>query len=116
MLVRLTGIKDTSIATRVKRHLVQCGVAQLPTLESVAQSLNMTSRTLRRKLKEEDVSFQRLKDQLRQDTAIRLLLDESLSIADISLLTGFTEQAAFCRAFKSWTGVPPSSYHTAQTR
>ncbi|WP_136679355.1 AraC family transcriptional regulator [Neptunomonas sp. XY-337] len=108
--------QDTSIATRVKRHLVQCGVAQLPTLESVAQSLNMTSRTLRRKLKEEDVSFQRLKDQLRQDTAIRLLLDESLSIADISLLTGFTEQAAFCRAFKSWTGVPPSSYHTAQTR
>jgi len=74
--------------------------------------LNMTSRTLRRKLKEEGESYQQIKDRVRCDIAIRLLTEESLTVAETGELIGFTEQAAFCRAFKSWTGVPPSAYQT----
>lgn len=102
--------QDSSLHSQVRRFLVKQGLEQLPTLEQVAKSLHMTARTLRRKLKDEGVSYQQIKDRLRCDTAIRLLTEESLSIADISHLTGFTEQAAFCRAFKSWTGVAPSAY------
>ena len=107
--------EDHSLHSQVKRLLYRKGLEFLPTLDQVADALCMTTRTLRRKLKEEGVSYQQIKDRLRCDTAIRLLTEESLSIAEISTLTGFTEQAAFCRAFKGWTGVAPSAYSTVST-
>lgn len=108
-ILRRVG-QDSSLHSQVRRILLKQGLEQLPTLERIAELLHMTARTLRRKLKDEGVSYQQIKDRLRCDTAIRLLTEESLSIADISQLIGFTEQAAFCRAFKNWTGVAPSAY------
>ncbi|WP_028468616.1 AraC family transcriptional regulator [Neptunomonas japonica] len=108
-ILRRVG-QDSSLHSQVRRLLLKQGLEQLPTLEKIAELLHMTARTLRRKLKDEGVSYQQIKDRLRCDTAIRLLTEESLSIADISQLIGFTEQAAFCRAFKNWTGVAPSVY------
>ncbi|SIT01455.1 AraC family transcriptional regulator [Neptunomonas antarctica] len=110
-ILRRVG-QDSSLHSQVRRLLFKQGLEHLPTLEQIADSMHMTARTLRRKLKDEGVSYQQIKDRLRCDTAIRLLTEESLSIADISLLIGFTEQAAFCRAFKNWTGVAPSVYST----
>jgi AraC-like DNA-binding protein len=108
-ILRRVG-QDSSLHSQVRRLLLKQGLEQLPTLEQIAEFLHMTARTLRRKLKDEGVSYQQIKDRLRCDTAIRLLTEESLSIADISQRIGFTEQAAFCRAFKNWTGVAPSAY------
>lgn len=79
-------------------------------LESVAANLNMTSRTLRRKLIAEGSRFQQLKDNTRRDKAINLFEQDHLTIAEIGLAVGFTELAAFSRAFKQWTGVSPSTY------
>lgn len=101
---------DNSLSSLVRRLILHKGLEQPPTLEEVACCLHMTSRTLRRKLKEEGISFQQIKDKVRSDVAIRLLTEESLSIAETSVLVGFTEQASFCRAFKGWTGMSPSLY------
>jgi AraC-like DNA-binding protein len=79
-------------------------------LESVAISLNMTSRTLRRKLTAEGSRFQKIKDNLRRDRAINLLADKRISISDVASGVGFTEAAAFIRAFKQWTGLSPGAY------
>ncbi len=79
-------------------------------IDDVAEQLNMTSRTLRRKLTEEGNSFQQLKDNLRRDQAINLFQQRNLTIAEIALKLGFTEAATFSRAFKQWTGVSPSTY------
>ncbi len=79
-------------------------------IEKVANTLNMTSRTLRRKLTKEGSSFQQLKDNARRDQAINLFEQHNLTIAEIGLRVGFNEAATFSRAFKQWTGVPPSSY------
>ncbi|MCO4759638.1 MAG: AraC family transcriptional regulator [Oceanospirillaceae bacterium] len=105
---------DHSLSTQVRRQILKQGLEQPPTLEEIANQLHMTSRTLRRKLKDESASFQQIKDQVRCDMAIRLLTEESLSVAETSQLVGFTEQAAFCRAFKNWTGVSPSLYMSNQ--
>ena len=104
--------ENNSLSIQVQRLILNKGLSQAPTLEEVACCLNMTSRTLRRKLKEEGESYQQIKDRVRCDIAIRLLTEESLTVAETGELIGFTEQAAFCRAFKSWTGVPPSAYQT----
>jgi AraC-like DNA-binding protein len=79
-------------------------------LEMVAAKLNLTARTLRRKLMAEGSRFQQLKDNVRRDRAISLFEQSNLSIAQISLAVGFTELATFSRAFKHWTGVSPSTY------
>jgi len=79
-------------------------------LGSVASTLNMSARTLRRKLIAEGCRFQQLKDNMRRDKAINLLEQAELTIAQIGLAIGFTELATFSRAFKHWTGVSPSTY------
>lgn len=79
-------------------------------LENVAAMLNMTSRTLRRKLIAEGSRFQQLKDNTKRDQAIKLLEQANLTIAQIGLAVGFTEPASFSRAFKHWTGVSPKTY------
>ena len=83
-------------------------------LETVAAKLNMTSRTLRRKLIAEGSRFQQLKDNVKRDKAISLFEQPNLTLGDISLALGFTEPATFSRAFKHWTGVSPSTYRNCR--
>jgi AraC-like DNA-binding protein len=83
-------------------------------MESVAHQLNMTVRTLRRKLDDEGTGFQDIKDELRRDTALHLLNQSSLSIQSISQQLGFSETAAFTRSFKKWTGQTPRAFRTGQ--
>ena len=83
---------------------------EVANLESVAASLHMTSRTLRRKLTAEGSRFQKIKDHLRRDQAINLLGNNRISIAEVGRDVGFTESAAFIRAFKQWTGLSPGAY------
>lgn len=79
-------------------------------MEEIAQQLHLTTRTLRRKLADEGTHFQALKDEVRRDAAIHYLSQPALPISQISRLLGFSEPAAFTRAFKQWTGVPPGIY------
>ncbi len=79
-------------------------------MDEMAKRLNMTTRTLRRKLSEEGVSFQQLKDGLRRDQAITLLADSQMTIGEIGQVIGYTEPAAFSRAFRQWTGLSPLRY------
>ncbi|MGB1092192.1 MAG: AraC family transcriptional regulator [Oceanobacter sp.] len=84
-------------------------------METIASQLHMTSRTLRRKLSSEHASFQSLKDKVRIDQAIQLLSQPDLTLAEISQTLGFSDPAAFSRAFKNWTGTAPSQYRLKAT-
>lgn len=79
-------------------------------MAQAADSLYITTRTLRRKLACEGTSFQALKDDVRRDAAIHYLSQPDLPVSQISRLLGFSEPAAFTRAFKQWTGVSPAGY------
>lgn len=79
-------------------------------LSLVADDLNLTQRTLQRKLSEANTSFQQVMDRTRQDLAKGYLGQRSLGLADIAFLLGFQNQSAFNHAFKEWTGSSPGSY------
>jgi len=79
-------------------------------LGDAAAALNLTPRTLIRRLESDGTSFQAIKDGLRRDIAIRHLSVGSKSIEAISQDLGFASAANFHRAFKRWTNVTPASY------
>lgn len=76
----------------------------------VAHELNQSVRTLQRRLDDRGVTWKALLDRTREQLAIKYLGDHSLSIGDITLLLGFSEQSAFNHAFQRWTGTTPARY------
>lgn len=95
---------------RVLDYLERTPEIAAANMEEVAAEMHMTSRTLRRKLDDEGTSFQELKDGIRRDAAIHYLSQPAMPISQISRQLGFSEPAAFTRAFKQWTGVSPGLY------
>lgn len=105
---------DDSYTTRIRLLIEAVPEEGFPDFEIVAARLNMTTQTLRRKLKKEGSSYQTIKDLIRRDIAIYLLTQLELPISDIAQRVGFTEPGAFIRAFKSWTGVTPGDYRRTE--
>lgn len=100
---------DDLFSARVRRHLQQTQPAW-PDLAATADALHMSSPTLQRRLASEGASFQALKDELRRDVAIVRLNTSSVRLAALAYELGFTDSAAFQRAFKGWTGSAPGAY------
>jgi len=82
---------------------------------AMAEQLHMSRRTLQRKLAEADLTYQKLVDDTRRDLAMRHLEDPRLSITDVTFLLGFSQQSAFTRAFRRWTGASPSAYRAQRS-
>lgn len=78
-----------------------------PSVEKIAHELSVSTRTLQRKLAEASVTYQSLLDEVRHETALRLLRAPELDIAEVAFLLGFEELNSFTRAFRSWEGTTP---------
>jgi AraC-like DNA-binding protein len=81
-----------------------------PRLENIALTLNMTPRTLQRKLQDENTSYRELSDSIRYELASTLLKHKQLTISEIAYKLGFAELKAFRKAFKQWSGQTPAAY------
>jgi AraC-like DNA-binding protein len=79
-------------------------------LEAVARELKVGSRTLQRRLADEGRTFRAVVEQARHELAKQYLADRGQSLAQVALLLGFSEQAAFHRAFVRWTGMTPGQF------
>jgi AraC-like DNA-binding protein len=75
--------------------------------DEIARELNMSSKTLERRLAERDTTFSALLDEIRSTIAKRYLRETDSRLDQIAYLTGFSEPAALVRAFKRWTGTTP---------
>jgi len=93
LLAKLPSATDAS--ARVRQALAEA----LPTgrfdLPSVAKRLGLSARTLQRRLRDEQTSFEALIDEVRKELALRYLLDARLGIEEAALLLGFSESRAF---------------------
>lgn len=83
---------------------------RIPDLNQLSKIVNMSERTLRRRLIDEGTSYKKLSADLKQKKAIDLLTSTSYSIEQISLILGYGDLPSFNRAFKSWTGLNPGYY------
>ena len=78
-------------------------------IDRIASELGCSRQTLYRRLKEEGVTYEQLLDALRHRLALRYLEREGLGVKQVSYRLGFSDPAAFSRAFKRWTGRSPGS-------
>jgi AraC-like DNA-binding protein len=82
----------------------------IPSVIQIAEYLGMSARTLKRRLSEKGHTFRDLVQKIQRDTSIDLLRNSTQSMGEIAFQTGFSEQSAFNRAFKRWTGQSPVDY------
>jgi AraC-like DNA-binding protein len=99
-----------ALGLEVRRALMSRLARGESDIELVARDLAMSSRTLQRRLASAGLSYQDLLDSVRRDTAERSIADSALSIGEVAYLVGYSEPAAFHRAFKRWTGVTPQAF------
>jgi AraC-like DNA-binding protein len=104
----LAGLDDNNIAQRVKGAIIDWLPSGGISNEKVAQKLNMSTRTLQRRLKTAHTTFRSLLDEVRQELAENYIQDSTISLMEISFVLGYSEYSSFSRAYKSWTGISPS--------
>ncbi len=82
-------------------------------VEGVAAELNMSRHTLYKKLKEENLTFAGLLEDVRREQALSYLRDRNRPLSEVAELLGFSELSAFSRAFKRWMGKTPAEFRAA---
>ncbi|WP_170509553.1 helix-turn-helix domain-containing protein [Ruegeria arenilitoris] len=108
LLSERTGGKLT-LRARVEGLLTTALPARILAADEVAASLGMSPRTFARRLKEDDLTFRSIVDDLRCDLAKTFFKDD-MAISEIAFALGYADQAAFSTAFKRWTGLAPREY------
>lgn len=94
----------------VRRTIQDRLTGHRPSIEVVAQTLHMSSRTVQRRLQEAGYSFQRVLDEARHQMARYYLSNSVLELNEAAYLLGFEDPNSFGRAFRSWEGIPPSDW------
>ena len=108
LLAELPDIDDFEQA--VRRCIAYVAREGEASLERVADELHTSPRTLRRRLDDLDKPFRTLRDDTLRRMAESHLADPRLTLPEIALLLGYSEQSAFTRAFTRWTGVSPGNW------
>ena len=102
--------RPASVGEAVKRLLGTDFSKGMPGFSDIAARLHLSESSLRRRLLDEETSFQVLKDELRCDLAKHYLSDSEVKLGDIAERLGFTEPSSFGRSFRQWTGMTPSAW------
>lgn len=99
----------SGLAGQVRDRLLSTP-GRLADMEQVASELQLSSRTLRRRLEQQGSSFRQLQEEVRQALAEELLATGGLSQEEIAERLGYSEVSNFVHAFRRWKGLPPGQY------
>jgi AraC-like DNA-binding protein len=103
----LADLEDDDTLTERTLQLLRKLEGHYPQMPQVAHMLNCSPRTYRRRLDDEDTSFQQLLDQVRTEHATHYLQTTRLPLASIAFMIGFNDVSNFRRAYIRWTGQTP---------
>lgn len=107
----LEGIGDEETLEGQAKDAVARSLSEgMPKMADVARGLGMSARSFHRRLAEHGLSFQTLAETTRREISMGMLREDRHSLSEIAFLAGFSEQSAFTRAFKRWTGRTPAQF------
>lgn len=103
---------EADFVQQVRRLMAQQLRGQRITLAGIASDLHVSERTLHRRLQESGTNFRDLWENTRQHLAEEYLRDRRLTLTEVAGLLGFSEQSAFTRSFRRWTGQGPKAWRS----
>ena len=103
-------ISAIKIASDVETLIQDALPSGIPSVIQIGTHMGMSSRTLTRRLSERGLTFRDLVKQTQEKISKDLLKNSSNTVSEIAFQTGFSEQSAFSRAFKRWTGQSPVEF------
>jgi AraC-like DNA-binding protein len=107
-LLRKLGKAD-QLTEEIRRVIVE-SMGRFPKADEVAAKLNISPRTLFRRLQRQGTTYLALLDEVRTELSMEYLEETNLSVDQISELIGFAETTTFRQTFKKWTGISPSDF------
>jgi len=110
MIEYLGKLDRDNIIDRVAAVMIDMLPSGGITDEKIAENLNMSERSLQRRLKEAGTTFRTILERVRKDLASTYVHDPEIELVGVAVLLGFSDQSAFSRAFKRWTGNTPSEF------
>lgn len=94
------------------RHLILSYPREFSTMQQCAQQMNISLRTLQRRLANEGASYQNILDNARYKLAKSYLKDTKMTVEQISVLLGYSDPGNFSHAFKRWSDCSPKAWRT----
>ena len=113
LALTMADLDRSEIVGRARQAIQQLLPSGGVTEAKVAALVEMTPRTLHRRLSEEGLTFRTLLQNVRMALARRYLGDDQYEVTEIAFMLGYADTSAFSRAFRSWFGTSPSAYRTA---
>lgn len=101
-------------ASRLRRVLAPRVAGGDTSIQTIAREIATTPRTLQRRLAALGTTYQEVLDGVRREASRNYLSDSALSVGEVGYLLGYSEPAAFHRAFKRWTGSTPLEFRRAR--
>jgi AraC-like DNA-binding protein len=103
--------KDQNPIVEQSKQFVADSIAYgVPGIDDLAGKFCISTRTLQRQLDASGKTYKQLVDDVRTDLATQFMRDQELSLLDVALMLGFSEQSSFQRAFKRWFDKTPGQY------
>jgi AraC-like DNA-binding protein len=109
----LADLEESDSVAEQTLRLLRKLEGQYPQMPLIADMLNFSPRTYRRRLEEEGESFQTLLDKVRAEHATRYLQNTRLPLSSIAYMIGFNDASNFRRAYLKWTGLSPREVRNA---
>ncbi len=109
-LMKLRG--EDPLTNAIRETILKQLPFGLPKVADTAGRLNMTSRTLQRRLQERNIKYQTLLDEVRRELSRQLIVKPELSLSEIADYLGFSDQSAFQHAFARWENTTPGRFRS----
>lgn len=113
LMEELARLDRNDVLTRARAALLERLATGEVSEEILAADLNVSRRTLQRRLADGNTTYESLLDATRRDLALRYIDDPAKSIIEIAFLLGYSQHSVFTRAFRRWTGRSPTDFRTA---
>jgi len=112
LLASLPQVQSTT--ARVRELITKELAGGDPSVKNIARQIPIAARTLGRRLEQEGTTYRDLLDDLRRRLAMAYVGGSQLALSEIAFLLGYSQAAAFHRAFKRWTTQTPLEYRHAR--
>ena len=102
--------KESAFEKKLRETIHQEIIFGTPTISQIADKMEMTTRTLQRRLKDQGISFSKFMFDFRNNLAAHYLKQSGSNISEVAFKVGYTKVGAFSQAFQKYHGVSPRLY------